>query len=97
VAIFEGVDDAVSRKVVAMEGERPVKAGLVFQAAAAAFAMGRLLAALGAQCAGHRWQIGLTRGANQCVAAVSATEQAAARQQAGAQSPAEAHQPMGLG
>lgn len=81
--VFQSVDDAVERKVVTESRDGSVEMGWVFQAGAAAFAVGGLVGADGAGLGRQQWQVGLARQANCFVAAVCAAKQATTRQEPG--------------
>ena len=81
--VFQSMDDAVERKVVTESRDGSVEMGWVFQAGAAAFAVGGLVGADRAGLGRWPWQVGLARQANCFVAAVGAAKQATTRQEPG--------------
>lgn len=49
MAVFEGMDDPIKRKVVTKRGEGSVEMGWIFQAGSATFAMGGLFSTDGTE------------------------------------------------
>lgn len=81
--VFQGVNDAVERKVVAECRDGPVEMRRVFQAGTAAFPMGGPVGTDGAGPGRRQRKVGSARRANRFVGAVGAAKQATARQEPG--------------
>jgi hypothetical protein len=78
VSVFQGVNNAVERKIVGEGSDGPVEMGRIFQAGAATLAVRGLVGAKRAARRGKRGQIGAAVEAKQVIRAVGATQQATA-------------------
>lgn len=97
MAVFQGMDDAVGREVVAKEGYRPVEMGWILQAGAAAFTVRGTVGANRAASLRQRRQVGDTQLAKQFAGTVSAAQQATGREQRIAEAPGKSLEAIGVG